>query len=345
MPIFSRATLHLKITKSSPFLRGMINFLISVPFVILAAEVAARTPPGRLLPAPSVEADSFLFDAKIHALENQVRRDGGLDCLFLGSSVANSDIDPAIVEQAYLEHTGRSIHCYNLGLPAMTIENATAIAEAIITRFHPKVIIYPILSRDIGHISASADHIEKSDWLKFQRGRQSVNGWLVNYSYAWRYLLTWRYWLAIPNRVKMDAETVHLSPTGFQPAQGINHPYPENQTMTPELLARIWDDPGHARAVENFIALQRKGVKLVIIEGPVYRDPNADTWPVYETVYLPPLQNLLEANGIPFWRTEAISLQIPKPYWFDWLHLNRAGAVPFSQWLGERLAENEWLFE
>jgi len=344
-PIFSRKTLHIKISKSSPLLRGILYFLVTIPIVLLAAEIVARSPLGNLLPAPSVNADSFLFDAKIYALEGQVRRDGGLDCLFLGSSVANVDIDPEIVERVYLEQTGEPIHCYNLGLPAMTIENAAALADVAITRFHPKVILYTILSRDIDHTVASADFIEKSGWLKFNRGKSSLHGWLVNHSYAWRYFLTWRYWLVTPNRAKMDSETTWLTSKGFQPAQGINDPYPKNQTMTPERLTQLWDDPGHAQVVKDFLALQKKDVKLIFIEGPVYRDPNTDTWPAYETSYLPPLQRLLETGGVPFWRTDAIAVQIPKPHWYDWLHLNSQGAVTFSQWLGEQLVENAWLFK
>ena len=343
--IFSHETLNLKVSKSSPSLRGILYFFLSLPLVLLAAEIVARSPLGSSLPAPSVNADSFLFDAKIYSLEQQVRRNGGLDCLFLGSSVANVDINPEVVEQVYLEQTGETIHCFNLGLPAMTIENATAIADAAIARFQPKVIFYTILSRDIDHVTASVNFIEQSNWLKFNRGKDSLNGWLVNHSYAWRYFLTWRYWLVTPNRAKMDSETIFLTPKGFQPAQGINDPYPENQTMTPERLMQIWDDPGHAQVVNDFLALQQKGVTLVFIEGPVYRDPNANTWPAYEADYIPPLQSLLETGGVPFWRTDAIAVQIQKPNWYDWLHLNSQGAVTFSQWLGEVMAENKNLFK
>jgi hypothetical protein len=115
--------------------------------------------------------------------------------------------------------------------------------------------------------------------------------------------------------------------------------------MTPERLTQIWDDPSHAQAVNNFLALQQKGVTLILIEGPVYRDPNADTWPAYTSNYLPTLQRLLEEDGILFWRTDEISAQVPQPHWYDWLHLNSRGAATFSQWLGEQLADNKQLFK
>lgn len=329
----------------SPFLRGFFYFLLTIPLVFVAAEGVARSPLGDLLPAPSVQADSFLFDAKIRQLENQTRRDGRLDCLILGSSVANSDFDPAVIEQTYRQQTGESIHCYNLGLPAMTIENATALAEAVIARFHPKVILYPVLSRDIHHLVANADFLEESDWLQYYRGRSSLNGWLLVHAQAWRYFQTWRYWLILPNRVKMREETVFLTPKGFQPAQGIRNPYGENVTMTPNRLQRVWEDAGRVEALRVFLSLRKKGVQIVVVEGPAYRDAYPPRWEAYETHYIAPLRRLLEEEHIPFWRTDAISAQIPQPHWYDWLHLNAEGAAVFSQWLGETLAENAWLFK
>jgi hypothetical protein len=347
---FSHETLDLKISKSSPLLRGILYFLLTIPLILLTAELVARSPLGNLLPAPSVQADSFLFDAKIYALEQQVRRDGGLDCLFIGSSVTNSDVDPVIVEQIYQERTGETIHCYNLGMPAMTIENATALAEVVIARFHPKVIIYPVLSRDISHLVATADFIEKTDWLKTNRGQPSLKGWLVNHSYSYRYFLTWRYWLVTDNRSKMKSEVLWLTPKGFQPAAGIRDPYPANLTLTPKRLSEVWTDPSREPALVEFLALQQKTVRIVLVEGPVYRDPSMYTatdpnWQIYENKYIAPFQQIADENGVSFWRSDTVSAHVPKPQWYDWIHLNSEGAVPFSQWLGEQLAENAWLFK
>lgn len=347
-PIFARDTLQLKIAKPSPFLRGILYFFLTIPLVLLAAEVVARSSLGTSLPAPSVNADSFLFDAKIYALENQFRREGRLDCLFLGSSVANSDIDPAVIEQIYHEQTGETIHCYNLGLPALTLENATPIAEAVIARFHPKIIIYAILPRDVHDVIANVNYLEKIDWVTYNRGAPSLNGWLVNHSYGWRYFLTWRYWLMTPNRAKMAEETQWLTQKGFQPAQDTRDPYLPNLTMTPERLREAWDDPRQAQAVERFLALRQKGVRIIFLEGPAYHEPDAsdsETWLAYENDYLPTLVQILEANNIPFWRTDSLAVQFPKAQWYDWLHLNQDGASAFSQWLGEVMVKNKNLFK
>lgn len=343
-PIFSRETLTL--SKSS--LRGILYFFLTIPIVLLVAEIVARSPLGDLLPAPSVNADSFLFDAKIYQLEKQIQRDGTLDCLFLGSSVANSDVDPFVVEKIYHEKTGETIHCYNLGLPALTLENATPIAEAAIARFHPKVIIYAILPRDVNDVIANVNYLEKIDWVTFHRGAPTLKGWLVNNSHGWRYFLTWRYWLTIPNRAKMQEETRWLTSKGFQPAMNVREPYIENLTMTPERLCEAWDDPRQAAAVERFLALQHKGVRIVFIEGPAYHEPDAsdsETWLAYETEYIPTLLQILDAHQVPFWRTDSLAVQIPKEHWYDWLHLNQHGAATFSQWIGVIMAENRTVFK
>jgi hypothetical protein len=348
--IISRDTLHLSPSKLSPLVRGLILFLITIPIVIAFVEIAARTPLGNRFPAPSTEADSFIFDKKLYLLETQFRRDGAIDCIFIGSSIANADVDPAVIEKIYREQTGETLRCFNFGFPAMTIENATALGEAVIARFHPKVLIYPILSRDVDHVAASADFIEESIWTRTQRGQDaSFKGWLVDRSYAYRWYLAWRYWLNVPNRVKMQTETSSLSPQGFQPAAGINEPYPQNLTMTPKRLAEMWVVPSRVKALNRFFALQKAGTRLVLLEGPVYYDPadatSLSAKTAYEEKYIAPMKEMAETQGILFLRTDSIAAQIPKPHWYDWLHLNNEGAAAFSQWLGEQLAENKWLFE
>ena len=347
--IFSRDTLHLAPSKSSPLLRGLILFLVSIPIVIAFVEVAARTPLGNLFPAPSVAADSFIFDKKLYLLESQFRRDGTIDCIFIGSSIANADVDPAVIEKIYRERTGESLRCFNFGFPAMTVENATALGEAVIARFHPKVLIYPMLSRDIDHVAASADFIETSTWTRYQRGLdRSITGWLVNHSYTYRWYLTWRYWLNIPNRSKIATEVTFLSQKGFQPATGINDPYPQNVTMTLNRLTGMWSAKSRVKAMSRFFALKNSGTRIVLVEGPVYYDP-ADATSLtaktaYEEKYIAPLADMAKAQGVLFLRTNGIAAQIPKAHWYDWLHLNIEGAATFSQWLGEQLAENASLF-
>lgn len=342
MIIFSRETL----TRSKPSLRVILYFLLTLPIVLLAAEIVARSPIGTLLPAPSVQADSFLFDAKVYNLEQQVRRDDGLDCLFVGSSVANVGIDPTAVEQAYLQQTGETIHCYNLGYPAMTVENAAAFVNAAIANFSPRVVFYTFIPRDLTDEKYTVDFLEKSPWFQTGETQPSMTAWLVNHSYAYRYDQTWRYLLVDKNRAKRIEEIKGLTSKGFQPTEDIREPYPERITMTPEYVSQVWVTPRPQQMLADLIALQSQEVRIVLVEGPIYRDPQySSVWDAYERDYIPPLEQFAQETNIPLWRTDEISAQIPKPHWYDWVHVNRAGAATFSQWLGEMMAENKWLFE
>jgi len=342
------------IARNSPLLRGLAYFLLTFLLVVLGMEALGRSPLAGFLPPSSLKVDNFLLEAKIHALELQTRRVGRLDCLFLGSSVTNSDIDPSIVEQIYRQQTGETIHCFNLGLPALTTETATALAEVILPRFRPKVIFYSILPRDIRDTIANVDYLLDTPWVKFYRGAPSLEGWLLHHAYSYRYYLAWRYWLVIPNRLKQLQETHFLTPKGFQPAQGIRDPYLPNLTMTSERLRAAWSTPQERHAFQALLSLQRKGVRLIILEGPAYHEPDgsdAETWAAYYESYLPPLLELLQTYGaengigaVPFWETQALARQIPKAHWYDWLHLNSQGAITFSRWLGQQIAQHPSLF-
>jgi len=341
MKNFPGQTFHLACSRTSPFLRGLIFFLITLLVVILALEIGARSPLGSLLPAPSVQGDSFLFDAKIYALEQQARRDGRLDCIFIGSSVTNSDIDPQAFEQAYLEQTGESIHCFNLGYPAMTVENAAAFADSVIAKFSPRLIVYTFIPRDVIFSDLNVDFLQQSAWL--QPHPRDLHGWLIQNSYAYRYYQTWRYLLLVPNRAKRVIELTHLTDKGFQPTYEIRDPYPQTINFTVELLAQT--ATGYTRHnLEQLLARQNETVRILLVEAPIYRDPlDAALWQAYETEYIPLIEELARNNNTALIRTAAISSAIPRAHWYDHLHFNFDGALTFSRWLGGVLASQPGL--
>ncbi|MEW5941381.1 MAG: hypothetical protein AB1750_17080, partial [Chloroflexota bacterium] len=306
------------------------------------AEIVARSSLGDLLPAPSVEADSFLFDAKVYDLEQQVRRDGGADCVFIGSSVTNNSVDPAIVERAYNEQTGETIHCFNFAYPAMNAENAATFADAVIAKFRPRLIVYTFIPRDLTDTEYTVDFLEASPWFQTDNPR----AWLVNRSYAYRYYLTWRYWLVNANRAKRLEEIQNLTDKGFQPTFDIRDPYPARINMTEDYLATVWSDPRTQRALENLLARQTEEVRIILVEGAIHNDgQSASLFAAYERDYIAPLEKILAARNVPYWRTNEIAATIPKEHWYDWFHVNNPGAQTFSEWLGHMLAENQWLFE
>ncbi|MBV6396217.1 MAG: hypothetical protein HFACDABA_01811 [Anaerolineales bacterium] len=342
MKNFPGQTFHLACSRTSPFLRGLTGFLLTFLIVVFALEAGGRSPLGNRLPAPSVQGDSFLFDAKVYALEQQARRNGRLDCIFIGSSVTNSDIDPQALEQVYFEQTGEPIHCFNFGYPAMTVENAAVFADSVIAKFSPRLIVYTFIPRDVIFSDLNVDFLQQSAWL--QTHPRDLHDWLIQNSYAYRYYQTWRYLLLPPNREKRVTELTHLTDKGFQPTYDIRDPYPQTINFTVDLLAQTAATDYTRRHLKQLLARQDDTVHILLVEAPIYREAaDAALWQAYENEYIPLIEELAHANNTAFIRTAKISSAIPRPHWYDHLHLNFDGALTFSRWLGGVLASRRGL--
>lgn len=349
--IFSPHTYQFKALHKTAILRGIFVFLALIFGLGLVIEIAARLfiIPG---PFPSLGSDNFYFDYKIYTLESQVRHEGPLDCIVVGSSVAHFNLDPAMLETAYNKKTGQKIRCFNIGIPALTVETAAPVTEAILKRYQPKIVIFIIMPRDLMAHEFSVRQLANNPWVAYQRGNTSPENWLRVNSYALRYFTTWQYWRTPSNRKKMSDETDLINPAirGFSGRKGFNELSPPNWLVeNDENLQSIWQTEQTPQALERLTNLEKFNTKIIFIEAPAYSIVNLERQDpaiqYYEQDYTAKLQAYLEEKNIPFWRTLEIGRQIPDSGWYDWLHLNSEGAQTFSQWVGEKLAETPELFK
>src|SRR5215470_5938684 len=79
---------------------------------------------------------------------DRLAADDPLDCLFLGSSVVAAGVDPASFAAAYTRVSGRSIRCFSAGVPALPAAAAGRIADLLVDRYHPALLVYVVLARD-----------------------------------------------------------------------------------------------------------------------------------------------------------------------------------------------------
>ncbi|MGE5464185.1 MAG: hypothetical protein ACM3PS_12565, partial [Syntrophothermus sp.] len=204
--IFGNQTLKLEGVKSLPLWRGIHALLSMIVAWLLIAELIARTSLGYSLPPPSVGVDSFELDTKLYYLEQSIRQNGPLDCLILGDSMTNNGIDPRVLEEAYRAETGSSIHCFNFGIPALFLDGSGPLAEALVNRFHPRLLIVPLSVRDFEpSLKFPIRDAARSAWGRQNLGEQSLRGWAVNSLYGYRYLISLRYWLTPSNREKLSS--------------------------------------------------------------------------------------------------------------------------------------------
>ncbi len=347
MQIFSVQTLQLKRGQATWLWKALGAVLASLSLLITSAEIVARSPLGVRLPTPSVGSGNFLFDAKIYQLESQIRIRGDIDCLFVGSSATETGVDPAIVERVYEQHTGQKIHCYNAGISQMMGHETAEFSQALVNRYHPRVIFYIVLLRDIYRGEANVDYIDRSRWLQSSLSQPTLADWPINNSYAYRYYLTWRYWLTAENRAYMFKPLKGLTEQGFSPrpviptrTRTVNHPGLES--LNAEDLT--------INALAGFLEIESQGTQVILIEAPQYTNPSIDVtshpyWMAYNNLFIPLLEKTSAEYSLPFWRTAELSTLIPDSLWHDSFHLNSLGALTFSEWLGEQIAQNTWLFK
>lgn len=335
----------IEIVRKSPFRKLPLWKGIPVLFLflltgILLGEMIGRTFLKEYFPLPSVGVDSFVFDVKVASLENFIDESGQLDCLLVGDSMVNNGLDPILIEDAYQKMTGSSLHCFNFGIPALTLDASGPVAAALAKRFQPRLLIFLLSPRDfVPKYGQIYRHVSKSDWVMQNLGYSSLKGWLVNHSYSYRYLLLFQYWLQPENRATMLEAMNSISKEGYWRLEGFRTPSQEYVTQ-PDYY--FWDSESQT-GLAYLLNLQDDGIAVLMVDVPVrsdYYQIYLESPENYEEIFLLPLDNFLLDYGIPFWSAQKIAVSIPDSAWHDPIHVNQEGVPVFSAWLGHELAVN-----
>ena len=303
---------------------------------LLIGELVARTPLGYFVPPPSVAVDSFEFDTKAYYLEQSIRQKGPLDCLILGDSMTNNGPDPRLIEEAYKAETGNSIHCFNFGMPALFLDASGPLAEALVNRFHPKLLILILSVRDFEKsVDFPLQDVAESDWAKENLGKPSLRGWALNSLYGYRYLLSLQYWLTPSNRAQFFHTWRGITQEGFSPLYGQGEP---RALPTEGLIFQRGYLPAQ-NGFDHLLGLKEKGVNLLIVDAPIRPDLFNAHRDNYFQPYIDYMQTTLAEHGIPFWLTQDLANSLDLNAWYDFQHINENGVPAFSTWLGKRLAQ------
>lgn len=321
---------------SLPLWRGARALAALVIAGLLLAELIARSPLGNVLPPPSVGADSFEFDIKVYYLEQSIRERGSLDCLIVGDSMANDGPDPRLVEEAYRAATGEPLHCFNFGMPALTLESSGPLAEALYNRFDPRLLIFFISARDFDPaFGVTFSHVVQSDWTLYNLGSRSLHGWAVNSLYGYRYFLFGQYWLIPPNRERFIYAWRDITPEGFTPLYGMGE---RREITTPKLIFDPLMSASAQAGLERLLQIPRNGDDILVVDAPIQPDLRAAHNENIFMPYMNYMQALLASRDIPYWMTTGLSESIPEDGWYDPQHVNELGVPLLSAWLGEQLA-------
>jgi hypothetical protein len=328
--------------------------LMIIALGVGTGEILVRTAPVRAtLLAPSF--GSSLREAELHRsrLERAVADGGPIDCLFIGSSSVRQGLDPQAFAEAYRRHTGGDIHCFNFGVPGMTASTAGMMAEIIVRRYHPRLLVYGASPFDFSErayrASKATRGLEGLPWVQYQLGTFTLTGWLVEHSDAYRRYLTHRnwmrptYWQYLADTRAWEAQTLVLGYLRTRQSQSITvMPDAEKQKFFSNVTLNYRLSDARLDALARMARLRDRSVRVIVVEMPLPRTMTT-FFPGAEIAYrefFDAVDSVERARGLPFWRTTSLHL-VPDDGWADYGHMNTIGAQALASWVGEQVAALE----
>jgi hypothetical protein len=332
----------------SVFFRAVAIFLL----IIILMELVARISwVQKDFPYRSLGNFNYQFEIKWFGLEKFVEQNGGVDVIVLGSSLANTGIDPNVMAQVFLSITGRQIRIFNFGVEGLTISPLSAIAKILVNKYHPALLIYVTSMPDyIADNGLEYEQIFLSDpWIQYQQGNLNIHGWLVENSQGLEYYLPYRDWMqtSFPQYFyKYVTRSQNTSASGYEPefATEVNIESPPDPNATEEfqyfeIYGNYQIAPSRLKNLDSLLSLgQDKETNVLIIEMPFY--PTFYVYvggeDVHKQFQLTISAEALKAGSsfIPAETCKDIPLAGRANRW----HLNYIGAPVFSSCLGQQLA-------
>jgi hypothetical protein len=300
------------------------------------------------------------FEIQLGLLETIVAREGPIECIFLGNSMVMHGFEPIIFAQAYRAQTGRSIRCFNFGIDGLPTVVAGALSKVLVEDFQPRLLIYGTDARDynVTMNAEDASVLMDTPWLKYRLGEFSVQGWLQEHSYLYRYQetisiairLQTRYY-GVLNKLSGSKSEIYgfwgddtIGTFVTSPPDPHNEGLPKNKIGHVESYFKHLSNydmlPEHLAGLEQIVQQEGSGLQVLIVAMPV-----PDTYYYFfgngrggYQRFIEQVSNVAQANKVQFLQTSPLHL-IPDDGWSDYSHLNTTGAGIFSAWLGQRVGE------
>ena len=332
----------------------------TVVFLILfgsAAESVARLDvfQARLTP-PTLGSRHSQLGYKLTLLNADIRNKGPVDCIMVGSSTVDVGFDPEVFQHAYYTVTGHEIHCFNFGIDSSSAASSAALVKILIEDYHPRLLILGTDPRDyaIPSMERGPAVILDTPWVKYRLGSFSLEGWLLDHSYLFRYRQHLSRLMRFNFEGTLWSDTqlkLPILPTGYTPISTMstyinNPPDPLDTSYEVTYYKSIYSSyhvlDENIAAMEAILDYNRSETQVIIVEMPVsdglyyfFGDGEAD----YDR-FVSRISESASLHQVSFWRTEPLD-SIPDDGWSDYSHLNTTGAEIFSTWLGGQVGEAE----
>lgn len=343
-------SLHLK----WPFGKTFGLSLIVLTLLVGVSEVIFRTDRFQsLLTAPKM---GTLIEPghKLVQLEAATEQEGLINCLILGNSMVDVGFDPKAFAIEYKNRTGQDIRCFNFGIDGLTAASAGPLAHILVQDYRPSLLIYGTDARDyaISRDALETTVILDTPWIQHRQGNPSVEGWLWEHSYLYRYRSHIRNLLRFYFEETLRSHSIletKITPYGFRPLKTVE----TNVTISPDpeddspqnnyyfgLLSNYEMREENLSGLEQIISQNGQNTQVIIVEMPVpsgyfyfFGNGKDD----YQR-FIDKVSHLAEAYNVLFWQTTTLQM-IPDSGWRDYSHLNIEGAKIFSKRLGQQVGQ------
>jgi hypothetical protein len=299
------------------------------------------------LPPPTLGTAVPHLEALVARAQRLERREGPIDCIFVGDSTVAMNLDPVAFAAGYAERARRPIRCFNAAVPALAASHAGAVAGLFVQLLHPRLIVFGTNVRDfLPEMGEDAGrNLEASPWFRYRMGIWSVRGWLFEHSLAFRQLCTAAAWLDPVwwNRARRaDASAVREDGFVGVDADGsaLERPIGREADGIRRLTAGGFvPSPAALQGLRQLLDLRTTGRDVVVVEIPSH--PTAIGYLTHgqedRAAFIRAIGALTAGRGVPFWPAEP-SLS-PVSGWVDRTHMNRMGAAFYARALGRRVAD------
>lgn len=336
---------------SRPFGMTVLWSVVILALLVGVAELLARTPAvQQRLPAPSIGSSHRVFELQVAQLDAYVAVNGDVDCVFLGSSQGYRGFDPVAFADGYAGATGAPLTCYNFSVGGLTPMTAAVIADVIVRRYAPPLLIYGIegvaLDSDT-EFNNGWEAIAPNPWVRFMRGEANLDGWLRDKSAAYRYYLVYRNWMKIgfaqtlADDLQRELDT---TPLGQGPLDEVGAnigriPTEQERPNAYRVLNALDVGADNLDGLDQILALNSADTQVLLVEMPVH--PNfiavAPSPDAFEAM-LRFIGDRAAAQGVRYITSSYLNF-LPDDLWSDHNHLNADGAPIFSEWLGRQVGD------
>lgn len=334
-----------------PISRTPILAATLLTLLCVALEIFARISSNNgLIPFQAYGTNHVQFELQLQNLQRYIAQQGPPDCFILGNSQALRGLDPAVFNSVYREQTGQPIACYNFSVVGTNLSTTLYFSRILLEQYQPRLLIIGTNFLDFSESRENRidTRFEDNPWIQYRLGRPSIQGWLVEHSYAYRLLLFASYGVADglslqSIRRELRQWTHSLSEYGYgassetiDPAEAMKPGFIKNfLAQFGSYTTSQWNLDSLEQIVQR---AQSQGSQVVVVEMPYHPslldlDP---ALPAFVGRVNQAIKNITAGKGIPYLQTATLAL-IPDQGWHDRYHLNSLSSPLFSRWLAEHI--------